>query len=210
MKTNIRKTLILLNIFALSLFFQACGKDANNNSEQKPMAVGTATSISFSSKENSDMDKSDIEILTQRLGQILQKHIQTINNKEATIFTKQLNYCELGGSINVANYGKVQNHTKAISFNLCKDDEIIQNGNIELSYYNANEDGKFPELLNIVVQKPYFFNDLNLTKDTKIQVSNIVYSNSKVLSFETSTTGRIIIDKRKVFNLQNFEQRIKL
>jgi hypothetical protein len=155
------------------------------------------------------MDESDIDILGQRLGQVLKKHIQTINDKEATSFSKEIHYCEVGGSTEIDNYGEIQEHTKIISFDLCQDDEIIQNGNIELNYTQANEEGKFPKLMDLIVKEPYFFNDLNLTKETTIQISNIVYSQSDILSFHTTITGQVIIDKHKVFNLQNFEQRIE-
>jgi hypothetical protein len=201
MKTNFRKTLILFKLSALSLFFQACGK--NTSSRNYPTAVGKATSIDFSSKENGDMVKSDIEILGKRFGVIVQKYIQTINNKETTPFSKQTKHCDISDSTE-------QKHTKSISFDLCQDDEIIQNGDIKISYYNTNQDGRFPELINIVVQKPYFFNDLNLTRDTEIEVFNIVYKNEEVISFSTFVTGQVIIDKQRVFNLQNFEQRVKL
>ena len=56
--------------------------------------------------------------------------------------------------------------------------------------------------------EPYFFNDLNLTRDTEIEIYNITYKKSRVVSFNTSITGQVIIDKSKVFNLQNFEQRV--
>ena len=212
MKINIKKTLILFKLSALSLFFQACGEDANseNSSTNRPTAIGKSTSINFSTRENSDVDKSDIKILGKRVGVIVQKHIETINNKEATLFSKHTNYCEVSGSTDIENYGEVQEHIKSISFNLCQDEEIIQNGDIEISYYNANKDGKFPKLISIIVQEPYFFNDLNLTRDTQIEVSNIIYKNSEIISFNTSITGQVIIDKNKVFNLCNFEQRVRL
>jgi hypothetical protein len=212
MKMNFTKKLIFIKLSALSLLFQGCGKDANTkkNSNVQHTALGTATAISFSSRENSDMNELDMEVLNSRLSLVLKNHIQTINNKESTQFSKQTNSCTLSGLINTENYGEIESHTKVISFELCQDDEIIQNGDIEVSYFNANENGKFPELLNIVVQKPYFFNDLNLTKDTEIEVFNIVYADSRIVSFDTFVTGQLIIDKHKVFNLQNFEQRIIL
>ena len=209
MKMNFTKKLIFIKLSALSLLFQGCGKYANTkkNSDVQHTALGTATAISFSSRENSDMNELDMEVLNTRLSLVLKNHIQTINDKKSTQFSKQTDSCMLSGLINTQN---IETNTRVISFELCQDEEIIQNGDIEVSYFNANDSGKFPELLNIVVQKPYFFNDLNLTKDTEIEVLNIVYDESRIVSFDTFVTGQVIIDKHKVFNLQNFEQRITL
>ncbi len=201
-----KKSFAILSL--ASIFFQGCS-NTKSSPQKKNTAVGKATSISYSSKEKSDLEPLDIEILNRRLALLLKSHIHNINIKEATSFAQETNYCTISGLQLINNSGAVQSHLKNISFHLCEDDETIQNGDIEIAYHKADEDGRFPKLLELKVIQPYFFNDLNLTKDTKIEVSNIVYDkDGTIVSFNTIVTGQVIIDKHKVFRLQSFEQRI--
>lgn len=171
---NVKSLFISLTLF--TLIFQGCGND-KESIKHYPTAIGESASI-VSNEPNSTMAPSQqaLTLLTNETGNILKTHIVELNEKEATSFTKETNYCDISGEKNLENSGTLSNIVSNTEYKLCQSEDNIQNGNIEISYSSSNPDGKFPQALQLTVKEDYSFNNIFLKTGVIIESSHITYS----------------------------------
>lgn len=171
---NTIKTLFIL--LSLSGFiFQGCSSDSSSI-KTYPTAIGESASI-VTAEPNATMAPSEqaLKIVSNEIGTILKTHISTLNEKEATMFTKEVNYCDISGEQLLENSGDFSEIISQSSYTVCKNEKNSQHGKIQISYKLTNNDGKFPQAIEIVVHEDYTFNELTLNQNTTLNTSNISY-----------------------------------
>jgi len=207
MKKYITKTLTLLTLSSSFFILQGCGNAKSD--KKRATAIGKSTSISYSNSQNdSSLGRVQMDTLNSHLAIVLKTHIDGINSKEATTFSKQTDYCNIDGLQETKNFGETQVHRKLIKYENCQDDDTLQDGNIELSYSGADEDGKYPMHVELDTSDIYLFNKVNISPYTHIEIDNIKYNGDDVESLDAVVTGRVLIDGDDEFTLENFRQRI--
>jgi len=154
----------------LGLAFQGCGIGGTKTKKNYPTAIGTAVSMTALEEKTYDLNR-EVSVM-------LKSHINEINQKEATIFSKTTNYCDITGIQNSENSGNIYKITKRTNYQSCENDNNIQNGNTKMTYEQTDEDGKFPEFLTLIAQNNYNFNNITLQKDALIEC-NIIYNEDK-------------------------------
>jgi len=203
---NIKSIFITLTLFVI--IFQGCGSDISST-KTYPTAIAESASI-VSNDPNATMAPSEqaLKAMGNEIGTILKMHIVELNEKEATTFTKETNYCDISGEKNLENSGNIEKIVSTTHYKLCKNEKNIQNGTIEISYALNNNDGKFPQILELNVHKDYTFNTMVLKKDVLIQSNNITYNqNGSIKSMNLDINGDIEYNYQTL-SLKNLEQSI--
>jgi len=172
--------------------------------------VVNGTAIAYHDADHAPLSSAKIEELNQKLSAIITNQLQSINTKEATLFSKVITYCDIDGQKEIINHGDVRSHTQEIAFEKCQEPNIQQDGLITITYHHADEDGRFPQSLSLTANEEYTFNHTELTQETTIEVANIHYDQTQLPdSLELTISGEVHID-HAVYTLQNFKQQVRL
>lgn len=204
MRKYIKSSLILISLSLSPLWVTGCGKATQVS---KAPTVGEATSII---SEDATITYASMEKLNQEIGDMVKIHIATINNKEATLMTKETRYCEINGLKEIENSNDIVNHTSQINFTDCQDESAVQNGTLEVSYQDADDAGRYPKAITFTTHSPYYFNELALGDLTTINVTDIQYEGNLITSLTVKTSGKVTVDGNLTMNLKNFNNRIAL
>jgi len=144
-----RFKILLIKISFLGFALQGCGGGGSTKTKKNyPTAIGTAVSITAEEENNR---------LIPKLSQMLKVHINEINKVEAVSFSKTLNYCDISGQQDQEVFGTLDNVIRKTNYQSCENDNNIQNGDTIMTYNNTDEDGKFPQYLELEAQNDYNF-----------------------------------------------------
>ena len=179
-----------LIIFA-SLLLYGCGGSSEDTTYQT--TLGSATSV-VTNDINATMapSPSTLKSINQTIAIILKTDVQAQNEKEATSFTKETQYCDISGDKESINSGTLARIIKTQRFNACKNAQYLQNGYLTISYDNMDNEGKFPKAVQLIVEADFTFNTILLKKGTIIY-STIVYNdNNTIKSISLSSNGAVI------------------
>ncbi|MBU1668089.1 hypothetical protein KKC13_06685 [bacterium] len=203
---NIKFVFIALTLF--TIIFQGCGNDTSST-KTYPTAIAESASI-VSTDPNATMAPSEqaLKVVANEIGNILKTHIVELNEKEATTFTKETNYCDVSGEKNLENSGNIEKIVSTTNYKLCRNEKSIQDGNIEISYALNNSDGKFPKILELRVQKNYTFNKMVLKKDVFIKSNDITYNEDGSVKSMNLDIGGDVEYNYQTLTLKNLEQTI--
>lgn len=197
-----RFKILFIKMSFLGLAFQGCGAGVNKTSKTKktyPTAIGTAVSMRVGEESSSTN-------LTQKLSKIMVTHLNYINKLEATSFSKSLKYCEVSGLKDQETLGTIENIIRKTDYQSCKNDNNIQNGDTIMTYNNTDEDGKFPEYLELEASNDYKFNNIILKEGATIECENINYNEDKSIeSMIIVINGTVEFDS-KIYNLENHQE----
>ncbi len=186
----------------LGLAFQGCGAGANKTSKTKktyPTAIGTAVSMTVG-------EESSSTTLTGELSKIVITHLNDINKLEATSFSKTLKYCEVSGLKDQETLGTIEKIIRKTDYQSCKNDNNIQNGDTIMRYSNTDEDGKFPQYMELQASNDYKFNNIILKEGATIECENINYNEDKSIeSMIIVINGTVEFDS-KIYNLENHQE----
>ena len=175
---NFKKLFAMLTL--LTTLFQGCGSDS---SPPKTYSTALGEGVSMVSSDN-DSSMAPHPLTSKAIGEniaaILKADLMKLNNKEALSFSKETNYCDISGLIELENSGTLQKIITNKSYKLCKNDQNSQDGSIRVNYNLADDEGKYPKNIDLLVRENYTFNTITLQKDTKIQ-SSITYNKDKSL-----------------------------
>lgn len=199
---------IFITLILLTLIFQGCGNDTNST-KSYPTAIGESASI-VSSEPNATMVPSEqfLNTITDEIGSILKMHIVEINEKEATTFSKETNYCDISGEKNLENAGDITEIVSNNIYTLCQNETNIQNGTIKINYLENNSEGKFPQSLLLNIEELYTFNDIIFKENVVIEGNNINYNEDGSLkSIDLDISGNIEHDYQTLL-LKNLTQTI--
>lgn len=203
---NIKSIFITLTLF--TIIFQGCGSD-NDSTQAYPTAIGESVSM-VNNESNAFMAPSEqaLKIVTDEIGNILKIHIVELNEKEATSFTKETNYCDVSGEKNLENSGNIETIVSRTEYKLCQNEQNSQDGTIEVSYLQNNNDGKFPQALMFSIQELYTFNKIIFKENVVIKGNNIRYDEEGSLkSIDLDISGNIEYNYQTLI-LKNLEQTI--
>ena len=197
------KQLNLLTFFIpfLIITFQGC----DSSSTQKilrPTAIGESASI-VTDEPNAEMapSREALEAVSNQIGAILKLHIQELNEKEAISFDREMNYCDLSGLKKAEHQGDLEKITMKSDYQTCKGTNTLQDGEIQVTFKDLNENGQFPKSLEMTSPNAYQFNNLTLNQDTFIEGSDITYNrDDSVKSITLKING----------TLYNYTQKIEL
>jgi len=193
-----RFKILLIKISFLGFALQGCGTGAIQTKKNYPTAIGTAVSITSEKKENS--------LLTQKISQIIQIHINEINKLEATSFSKTIHYCDISGEKEQEVFGTLENVIRKTNYQSCKNDNTIQNGDILMRYNNTDDDGRFPKYLELEAQNDYNFNNITLKEGATIACQNISYKEDKSIEKMIIIINGEVEFNSKVYNLDNHQE----
>lgn len=201
----------MLNFIKLSIFFisililtlQGCNGDTSSTS---PSTLGTSISIN-STDDNAVMapNPTTLKGIGQKISEVLKTDIRTLNQKEATTFTKETNYCDISGLLNSENSGTLIKMTTQNIYQKCKTEKSLQNGNINIVYTEMNSDGKYPTKVRLSIANDYTFNDIELKKDLIVQ-SDISYEENKNIKSITLTINGVVNYQRGTYTLKENKQ----
>jgi len=200
MKTLKTLKILLIKMSFLGLAFQGCA-GGTKTKKSYPTAIGTAVSLTAQEEE--------VNNLSQELSQIVEIRLNEINKKEATSFSKTLNYCDISGLKDSQNSGDMQKITTTTNYQSCKSDNNIQNGNTIMTYEETDEDGKFPKALKLQAQNDYNFNNIKLKEGATVTCKNIRYKSDQSLesmvilingTIEYNTTTYTLEDHQEIIN----------
>jgi len=192
-----RFKILLIKISFLGFALQGCGGGATKTKKNYPTAIGTAVSMTAEEENN---------ILTKKLSQMLQIHINEINELEATSFSKTLNYCDISGQQDQEVFGTLENVIRKTNYQSCENDNNIQNGDTIMTYNNTDEDGKFPQYLELQAQNDYNFNDITLKEGATIACQNISYKEDQSIEKMIIIINGEVEFNSKVYNLDNHQE----
>ena len=183
------------------LFFTACGKSSDASSTVT--TIGSAASI-VSSDINATMAPSPttLKSINNSIATVLKTDVQTKNEKEATTFTKETQYCDISGLKESINTGTLVKITKTQTFNACKNSQYLQNGYLKIDYSQMNSEGKFPKIVQLTVQEDFTFNDLLLKKGTVID-STIEYNVDNSIKSVSITSSGVVTYQYGTYSLTN-------
>ena len=174
------------------IFIQGCGTE-NTTQVSTQKAIGESVSI-VTDKPNAKMAPSRhaLESVFNQIANILKLHINELNEKEAISFDKETQYCDISGVNNAKYSGDLQHIIMNNSYTSCKNINNIQDGEIQISYKDLDENGQFPKSLEMISSTDYQFNHLTLNKNTFIKTKGITYDkNGSIQTFSLQINGTI-------------------
>ena len=196
----------LFNLFSLTmllgtLLFVGC--EESEETTTYPTALETAASV-VTTELNATMapSPSTLKSINRNIATILKTDIQTQNEKEATTFTKETQYCDISGIKESTNEGTLEKITKIQKFNACKNAQYLQNGHLTIDYDEMNNEGKFPKVVKLIVEDDFTFNDILLKKGTVI-TSNIEYNADNSIKSISLTSNGVIMYQYGTYGLVN-------
>jgi hypothetical protein len=144
--------------------------------------------------------------IVQKLSDIVEVHLTEINQLEATSFSKSINYCDISGLEDQETFGTVEKITRKTNYQSCKNDHNTQNGDTVMTYNNTDEDGKFPEYLELQAQNDYNFNNIVLKEGATIACQNISYKEDQSIeSMIIIINGTVEFDS-ETYTLDNHQE----
>jgi len=189
-----RLKLLFIKMSFLGLALQGCGAGATKITKTKKnyaTAIGTAVSMTSEEEKNN--------ALIQKLSNIVEVHLNKINQLEATTFSKTISYCDISGIKDQETFGTIENIIRKTNYQSCENDNNTQNGDTVMTYNTTDEDGKFPEYLELQAQNDYNFNNITLKEGATIECQNISYKEDQ--SIESMI---IIINGTVEFNSETY------
>ena len=192
--------LLLINISLLSLAIQGCGNAGSKSKKTYPTTIGTAVSMTAEDEEK--------YTLTREISKIAETDINTINRQEATNFSKTVSYCDTSGLKEEELSGSLERIQLDSSYQLCKDEYTMQNGDTVMTYENIDEDGKFPTKLQIAAKEDYIFNNITLKDGATIACKDIRYNSDKTLDSMMIIINGKVEYNNKIYTLENHKELI--
>ncbi len=173
------KKSILLATATLSIFFyQGCQESTTYSYST---TLGEATSIGTKDTNTIISPSSNIiKSITHEVAKIIEKDINSFNQKIAIEFTKEINYCDISGLKELESSGDIQNITTHQLYDSCQEERTLQNGKINVHYREMNEEGRYPKKIILEVDEDYQFNSIILKQGVTIE-SFIVYNLDKTI-----------------------------
>jgi hypothetical protein len=189
--------ILFIKMSFLGLAFQGCGAGSPKSKKTYPTAIGTAVSLTAQQERANE--------LSQEFSKMMQSHLAEINQQEATIFSKTTNYCDISGLKDFENSGDLYKIITKTNYQSCENDKNTQNGDTIMTYEQTDDDGKFPELLTLVAQNNYNFNNINLQKDASIEC-NIDYNEDKSIHSMTLLISGTVEFNSQTYVLNNHQE----
>ena len=193
-----RFKIFFIKISFLGLAFQGCGAGATKTKKSYPSAIGTGISMTAKEAKNNK--------LTQKLSHMLQVHLAKINKLEATSFSKTTNYCDITGLQEQETFGTIKKITRTTNYQSCKNDNNTQNGDTVMTYNNTDEDGKFPQYLELQAQNDYNFNNITLKEGATIACKSISYKEDQSIESMIILINGTVEYNSEVYNLENHKE----
>jgi hypothetical protein len=196
-----RFKILFIKISFLGLALQGCGAGATKTKKNYPTAIGTAVSMSAEEEKNTP--------IVQKLSHMIQVHLTEINKLEATSFSKSINYCDISGLEDQETFGTIEKITRKTNYQSCENDNNTQNGDTVMRYNNTDEDGKFPQYLELQAQNDYNFNNIVLKEGATIACQNISYKEDQSIeSMIIIINGTVEFDS-ETYTLDNHQEVIR-
>ena len=202
-----KKILPTLTSIGLLIFFTGCG-ESNNNASQS-IALGEAISV-INRDQNTTMAPAPetLKSITYKITQIVEADVTHENQKDATSFTKETRYCDISGLREFEHQGSLKEIEKLEKFDNCKTTQYIQNGYLTFNYAKLNSDGKYPKVINIIVNEDYTFNEILLKKGSHIN-SEISYKKDKSIKTISINVNGVVTYQYGTYRLINDKESIK-
>jgi hypothetical protein len=189
--------ILFIKMSFLGLAFQGCGAGSPKSKKTYPTSIGTAVSLTREEERTNN--------LNQELSKMMQTHLAEINQQEATSFSKTTTYCDISGLKDFENSGDLYKIITKTNYQSCENDKNTQNGDTIMTYEQTDDDGKFPELLTLVAQNNYNFNNINLQKDASIEC-NIDYNEDKSIQSMTLLISGTVEFNSQTYVLNNHQE----
>ena len=197
-----------LIIAFFSLIVQGCDSTSTSK-ENSSTAIGESVSI-VTDVPNAEMAPSihALEGLSTQVGEIVKLHIEELNGKEAIDFNKETNYCDISGLKESEHRGNREKITTNMHYKTCKTSESTQNGEVQITYRETNQDGKFPKALELTVPNRYQFNTLTLNQGIVIESDHITYNEDHSVKSIALKINGTVNDKVQEFEIKNYSYKI--
>jgi len=196
-----RLKILFIKMSFLGLALQGCGTGATKTKKNYPTAIGSAVSMT------AEEEKSNT--LIQKLSNMVEVHLTEINQLEATSFSKTINYCDISGLEDQETFGTIEKITRKTNYQSCENDNNTQNGDTVMTYNNTDEDGKFPEYLELQAHNDYNFNNIVLKEGATIACQHISYKEDQSLASMVILINGTIEYNSEIYNLENHQEIIK-
>ena len=197
-----RFKILFIKISFLGLALQGCGAGATTkNKKNYPTAIGTAVSMTAEEENNNNN-------LIQKLSTIVEVHLNEINQMEATSFSKTINYCDITGLQEQETFGTINKIIRKTNYQSCRNDNNTQNGDTVMTYNNTDEDGKFPQYLELQAQNDYNFNNITLKEGATIACKSISYKEDQSIDSMIILINGTVEYNSEVYNLENHQETI--
>jgi len=200
--------LLFITTLLFGSLMQGCGTERQSEISA-PTAIGESASIT-TNEPNAKMapSKHALKAVSNQIANILQLHIHELNAKEAVSFDKETNYCDISGVKNAEHRGNLEKIIMNNHYETCKSTNSVQNGEIQITYKELDENGQFPKSLEMTSSDDYKFNNLTLNKNTYIESNEITYSqNNSIKSISLKINGTVYNYTQKI-ELKNYNYQI--
>ena len=197
--------ILFITAFFFALFLQGCGTD-NSNQVSTSKIIGESVSLVITNP-NAKMAPSRHakEAMAKEMAKILKLHIDELNQKEAISFDKEINYCDISGIKKAQHSGNLQNIIMNIHYEACKNSHAIQDGEVQISYTQLDNNGKFPQNLTFISSNTYQFNHITLHNNTLLISKNIDYhEDGSIQAIEVEING-IIYNYSQEIELNHYQ-----
>jgi hypothetical protein len=193
-----RFKILFIKMSFLGLAFQGCGAGATKTKKSYPTAIGTAVSMSA--------EETKSNTLVQKLSNMVEVHLTEINQLEAIIFSETVNYCDIAGLQDQETFGTIENIIRKTNYQSCENDNNTQNGDTVMTYNNTDEDGKFPQYLELQAQNDYNFNNIVLKEGATIECQHISYKEDQSLESMVILINGTVEYNSEVYTLENHQE----
>ena len=196
-------TITLIGIF----YFTGCGE--SQDSTFTHTTLGEATSIiNKDSNETMLPAPSTLKSITSKLAKVVELDVTNENQKDATSFTKETQYCDISGVREFEHQGDITKIKKLERFNRCKTTQYTQDGYLTFNYSKLDNDGKYPQSVNIIVNEDYTFDDILLKKGNRID-SQISYKKDKSIKTISINVNGVVTYQYGTYKLINDKESIE-
>ena len=201
------KTLFISTLL-FGLLMQGCGTESQSE-VSSPKAIGDSASI-ITNEPNAKMAPSRhaLEAVSTQIGDILELHINELNEKEAVSFDKETHYCDISGVKNAENRGNLEQIIINKHYEICKNTNTIQNGEIQITYTELDENGQFPKALEMTSSYDYKFNNLTLNKELHIESKEISYNKDHSIKSITLKINGTVHNYTQKLELKNYKHQV--
>jgi len=203
-----RINLLFISILFL-LFIQGCGGE-NSKQANYPTALGDGVSVT-TTDENAVMAPNTLTLkdIGSDVAKILKTNLMLLNTKEAIVFEKEMNYCDISGMLESENLGNLKKLNTISNYQYCKSEDTVQNGKIKMHYEQMDNNGKYPKIAYLTSLENYTFNKIELKKSLEVE-SQISYKSDKsIKSIYLKINGNLNYNHTN-YTLQNITQTINL
>lgn len=196
---------LYISLIIMTSIMQGCSGGGSNT----PTALGNSASLTTNDAGAvMAANPTTLKGIGQEVAEVLKTNIITLNQKEATTFTKETNYCDISGLVNSETSGTLTTMTTQNIYEKCKTEKSLRNGNSSTVYTKMDSEGKYPKESSLSIKNDYTFNDIELKKDLTVQ-SNITYDNNKNIKSITLTINGMLNYKRGTYTLRENKQTIE-